>query len=139
MNRYASPLRICLKSSRMMLCAITIIHLLALVAGLDNGLALPVKAVLIITIITSFFYGLEKNRREKRIFGYGDSGWYVESKTGKSRSVSLMGSSVATPLFIFLHLKSEQSTPFSFLIFQDSVNTESYRRLRILLTIVGTK
>ena len=118
---------------------VTVMHLLALIAALDNGLTWLVKTIIVVAIIISFLYVSLENRREKRIFGYGDNGWYLESNEGEITSVSLMGSSVATPFFIFVHMKSERSTPFSFLIFRDSLNRESYRRLRVLLTIVGAK
>ena len=112
-------------------------HLLALIAALDNGLGWSTKMILITAIVISCLYASLENRREKRIFGYGDNGWYVEPSADEITPVRLMGSTVATRFFIFVHMKTERSTRFSFLVFRDSLDKESYRRLRILLTIVG--
>lgn len=68
--------------------------------------------------------------------GYHDSGgWYLDDGSDETLKLQLLPSSVVTPWVVILNFKSANKATRSFVICRDSLDAESFRELRVVLTI----
>lgn len=115
-------------------------HSLALIGSLASGLPVSVRAVLVIAVVGSGIFHLRRVRLDRTgnrpLIIYGEQeGWSFQIGAGPRINAELLASSVATRWITILHFRTTESRSQSFLIPPDSVDSEDYRRLRMILKI----
>ncbi|MGH8551183.1 MAG: protein YgfX [Methylococcales bacterium] len=133
-------LRISADPSRRVLGFLIAAHLLGLIGSLAAGLPTPVRAALALAVVCSGFFHFRKyrlNRSEARpLIVYGEQdGWSFQIGAGPRVHAELLASSVATRWITILHFRTMEKGFQTFLIVPDSLDSEDYRRLRMILKI----
>ncbi|MGH8498505.1 MAG: protein YgfX [Methylococcales bacterium] len=137
-------LRIAPDPSRLYLRFLIAAHLLALIGGLTAALPRPVQLVLVLSIVGSWIFqlrGMRLDRNENRpwiVYGEQD-GWSFRIGSGEPVWAELLASSVATRWITILHFKTQKNRFQSFAILPDSLDTENYRKLQMILKISEKK
>lgn len=116
---------------------IVAVHGLAAIAALSNALPLSLKLALLLADTCSLYKLLQKY-----YFAPGNcqlryserSGWWL-AQGGAFRQVQIMASTRVTDLATILHYKQHNGVKQAILIFNDALNTEQYRQLKVTLKI----
>ena len=135
----AAPLHLILERSRVLHRALGAAHGLAGVAALANPLPLWVKAGLLGAVGVSLYLTLRDHVLDPPVRGLSlnpDGHWEVIRRTGPV-TATLLGSTVATSWIVILHLVTDRGT-IAIPILRDSVDPESFRRLRVHLRVAGS-
>lgn len=125
--------------SKSLAAIILVTHVLAFVSGFASTLPLWLSWVLAIAVLCSLVIYLNRyylHYMDGLAIGYQDSGsWYLDDGGDETLKLQLLPSSVVTPWVVILNFKSANKTTNSFVICRDSLDAESFRKLRVVLTI----
>ena len=134
--KFAAPLHLILEQSRTLYLAIVAVHALAGVAALANPWPLWTKATLLGAVGLSLYLTLRNHVLDPAVRGLSlnpDGHWEVIRRAGSVTAI-LAGSTVATRWIVILHLVSDNEK-IAIPILRDSVDPESFRRLRVYLRV----
>lgn len=140
-NAYATPLTLELRTSRIAVSLLVLIHTLAIVSLFTLPWVAIIKALLFLILTFSLYKTLSK---ELRLFGNGitkivwgrDNDWLLYAKDGEVRQAGLMASSFVHPLMTVLIFDAgERFNSISIMILPDNTEAESFRRLRVRLLL----
>lgn len=107
-------------------------------ASLANHLPVPAKALLVLVVLVSFIWQWKKHqlKPDSLVLKHNDAkGWELIDQQGKTCSVTIGKSSVATTFLTVLHLEHSGRLHHIMLIPRDSVSAEDYRKLVVRLKI----
>jgi hypothetical protein len=110
------------------------LHGLALLAAFLNPLPIAMRLAVSAVVMLSLWLNLRR-WRHPLIAGLSqrpDGGWRLYSAKGAEFEASLLGSSLANPWFVLLHLRTE-SARLNLLLCRDSLPEDGFRRLRVAL------
>jgi hypothetical protein len=133
-----APLHLILEPSRAFGRAIIGIHGLSWFAALAPPLPLWIKAILAATIGLSLYLTLRQHILNPEIQGLTltpDGRWEIIRRSGPL-SATLAHGTVVTRWIVILHLASDSGN-IAIPICRDSVDPESFRRLRVHLRVAG--
>ncbi|CAL1239650.1 protein YgfX [Candidatus Methylocalor cossyra] len=134
MEKSVAPLKLALEPSPTLCRAIALVHGLAVLSALANGLPAMVKALLVAAIAWSFHRTRRDHCTAPRVLGvtcHLDGRWEVLGRDGATPA-QLLGSTCVTPWLVVLHLASGRRT-IAIPICRDSVDPDGFRRLRVAL------
>ncbi len=132
----AAPLHLIIEQSRALTWVLIRVHGLAGIAALMNSLPLGIKVTLLGAVGLSLYLTLCNHVLDPAVSGLllnRDGGWEVTRRSGPVMA-TLADSTVATPWIVILHLVSD-SQKIPVLVPRDSVDPESFRRLRVHLRV----
>jgi hypothetical protein len=130
-KKHGAPFVAELKSSRRLQRLITVIHLIALGAGVVNTLPLAVKLAIAILIGLNFKINFPLLKIEQRKIRYTEKlGWEI-SEGGDFEAVAILKSTVVTTFFIFLQMQNKPTI----LVANDALSEDDYRQLIVKLKI----
>ena len=112
---------------------------LAFVAAWANLLELWLKLLLSVSVALSLWHVLKERANSHEIAGLQlkpDGSWMLRLSSGDDIEAKILGSSIANPWFVLLHLQTENKR-YSMLIPRDSLEPDDFRRLRVALIVVG--
>ncbi|MGZ8242959.1 protein YgfX [Methylomagnum sp.] len=137
----AAPLHLILKQSPTLNRFIFVVHGLAGFAALANPLPVWIKASLFMAVALSLYFTyrnhvLDPAVRELSLSPDGE--WKVMCRSG-TVFAQLADGSVVTRWLVILHLIPESGGKLAVPILRDSLDAESFRRLRVHLRVVGSK
>lgn len=137
-TKYASPLRLSPRPSRILTGLLVLVHGGALVmVGLS---ALPLLAQLAIgaIVLLSLLLTLRQTMPVKHLTWKQDGEWVMEARDGESRQAQLHVSSYAHPWLVVLNFHVEGRRRLkSVVLFPDALPADSLRRLRVRLSLEG--
>jgi hypothetical protein len=136
----AVPLHLVLEPSRALAAALVAVHFLAAAAALANPLPLWFRLALCGGVLLSCYLTLREYVLDPKVRGLSlgaDGRWEIIFRHGVA-AVDPSAGTVVTRWLVVLHLASE-SAAFAIPILRDSVDPESFRRLRVHLRIQGGK
>lgn len=136
-------LRISPDSSRLYSRFLLAAHVLALIGSLTAAVPRLVQWVLALSIAGSLIFQvrkirLDRNENRPSIVYAEQDGWSLWIGSGEPVRIELLASTVATRWITILHFKTEKNRFQSFVISPDSLDSEDYRRLQMILKITGT-
>ena len=114
-------------------------HALAFVAAWANLLELWLKLLLSVSVALSLWHVFKERANSHEIAGLQlkpDGSWMLRLSSGDDIEAKILGSSIANPWFVLLHLQTENKR-YSMLIPRDSLEPDDFRRLRVALVVVG--
>ena len=114
-------------------------HALAFVAAWANLLELWLKLLLSASVALSLWHVIKERANGPEIAGLQlkpDGSWMLRLSSGGDIEAKILGSSIANPWFVLLHLQTENKR-YSTLIPKDSLAPDDFRRLRVALLVAG--
>lgn len=117
------------------------VHALALVAAGLSPVPLALRIALALAVVWSLWQSW-RTYLNPAIVGLRllpDGSWRLSWQGGGEIDARLLGSSISSPWFVLLHLRTGQARRHNLLICRDSLEPESYRRLRVALRVAGLK
>jgi hypothetical protein len=132
----AAPLHLVLERSRILYGAMVVLHGLAGIAALANPWPLWSQAGLLSAVGLSLYLTLRDHVFDPAVRGLflnPDGHWEVLRRNGPV-TATLAGSTVAVSWIVILHLVTETGI-VAIPIVRDSVDPESFRRLRVYLRV----
>ncbi len=117
------------------------LHLLSILPVLFTPLALVYKIALIVVIMGSLrIYLIKENSREKIFIRHKSvMGWELAGREEKFDLIEVLPSTVVTPYFSILNFKIHENKKQTILIIKDGLTADNYRKLVVLLKMVGLK
>ncbi len=115
------------------------VHALAFVAAWLNLLEIWLKLLLSLCVLFSLWLAFKQRAYGPEIAGLQlkpDGSWLLRLAAGGDIGAKILGSSIANPWFVLLHLQTENKR-YSMLIPRDSLEPDAFRRLRVALIVVG--
>jgi len=148
-EKYANPLQIELKPSKIALGVTLIVHLGAVVALLLSSISIAIKSLGMLLIVSSTLYSLSRigwtrhfklSLRWVPIFKsvcWRDEFWYLRVDNGTEYIAQLLPSSYVSRWLVVVNLRVTDlpwhSRNVSLLFLPDNIDKELFRRLRIRL------
>lgn len=130
-----------IQSSKSLRLLVHLLHILAIVAVWLSGLSSLYQVVL--SGALGFFWGFgHKYAETSRYFlRYTElGGWEIAQESQDFQRIDILGTSVITPMIIFLQVRSQSdASQQSLLIAQDGLSADHFRRLRVRLRLSGFK
>ena len=120
-----------LKPSSKLQHFIAVLHILALAASIINALPIVIRLLIAVLIGLSFVISLHKLKIEHRIIRYSEKRGWELSEGGDFAPVTILKSSVVTPLFIFLHIQNRPTL----LVVNDVLSEDVFRGLIVKLKL----
>ena len=114
-------------------------HALAFVAAWANLLEIWLKLLLSVSVALSLWHVFKDRANGPEIAGLQlkpDGSWMLRLSAGGDIEAKILGSSIANPWFVLLHLQTENKR-YSMLIPRDSLEPDDFRRLRVALLVLG--
>jgi hypothetical protein len=137
--RSVAPFRIELRASRVSRGWLGLVHGLALLACLFNGLPIWSRAVLACLVLVSGGLSVKTALLApgvRELQWQKDKGWLLATGQGQELSAQLLGSSRVWTRFALLHFAAGNRR-LNLVVWPDSLEPEDFRRLRVLLTVEG--
>lgn len=143
-TKYAQPLRLEPKPSRILIILLTIGHLGAIAVLFPLDLSLVVKLGISAVLMVSLVVAL---RKQPGRVGEGgvqslvwkvDGDWVLETIDGESLNVTLHESTYVHPWLVVLNFRQENKRGLlSFTLAPDALDKEIFRELRVRLKVAG--
>ena len=114
-------------------------HALAFVAAWANLLEIWLKLLISVSAALSLWKVFKDRANGPEIAGLQlkpDGSWMLRLSSGGDIEAKILGSSIANPWFVLLHLRTENKR-YSMLIPRDSLEPDDFRRLRVALLVLG--
>jgi hypothetical protein len=136
-NHQTQLFQIEVKSSKILMFFICIIHVLAVYSCLLAAVPIVIKIVLPVGILLFLMLSLyQKSKLTGLKLQYSSSqAWQVAMVGADYSQIQILPSTVITSLVIFLHYKKQSGKKQSMLIFNDAVSPEAFRKLTVELRI----
>jgi len=148
-EKYANPLNIDLKPSKIALVVVVMVHLGAITALLCASLPIIVKLMLVVLTLASGLYSLCRiswnvlpaycRRCVPTITSvcWGDEFWYLQQDNDAELVAQLQSTSYVSRWLVVVNLKAKElpwySRHISLLFLPDNIDREIFRRLRVRL------
>ena len=128
-----------IKQSRKLFYFLITVHILAVVACVNNGLAFFYQLFFLFIVIGSAFFYFHKFYHFKPYqIRYSElSGWQLAESAHDFQTMQILPTSVLTAQLLVLHFRLKTRKQYSLLIFNDALNTQDYRTLLVDLKISG--
>lgn len=143
-TKYAQPLRLNPKPSRVLIGLLTVGHLGAVAVLLPLDFPLIVKLLIGIALLVSLIVALRKQPGKTGEGGVQtltwkvDGDWLLETIDGESMSATLHESTYVHPWLVVLNFKLEGKRGLlSFVLAPDALDGETFRELRVRLKVAG--
>lgn len=111
-------------------------HALSLFAAWLNPLPVWLRLVFSVCVLFSLWAALRRSRAGITGLQPKPDGSWILHEGDTEVEASLLGSSLSTPWFVLLHFRTETRRP-ALLVCRDSLDTDAFRRLRVVLQVVG--
>jgi len=131
---YATPLILDVTPSRRVKYFILLINLLALIALLLLPLPGSVRLGLCLLLVLLCLHALRRQHQYYRLVWHEEH-WFIQHRD-REQEATLLPSSFVTPWLTILNFVTQGKT-LSVLLLADSVNGDSFRRLRVRLKVSG--
>ncbi len=111
-------------------------HGLSLLAVWLGPLAAWLRLLLAAGVLVSLWLILKSRAGYAGVSQKPDGSWRLHTREGIEIEVRLLGSSMANPWFVLLHLRADSSNRLhTVLICRDSLEPDLFRRLRVALRV----
>ena len=137
-KKSAPPLFFTLKKSRRLIQILSVVHSLAALASMLNGLPLSFKLLAFLAVIASFkYYSLLYDKKFQPFFiRYSEeTGWLVSENKTDFQTIEILSTSVVSQYVIALHFHRQDKKHHSRVIFYDALTTKDYRALVVALKV----
>jgi toxin CptA len=136
-NNYQPPLKLELHCSKRLILLMAVVHGLALIASLINNLPIFFKCVLLIMIVSHFYYQRKQLTSKQCRIEHNETGWLLAENNG-FEDIQILPSTVISIVAIFLHFKINNHKQ-TLLIVSDALSEDDYRCLivRLKTTLSG--
>ena len=135
-NGFDTPLRLELKTSKILISFQLLVHLLAIVAiSFPSSVPIFIKFVLFVFVAVSAVMLQRKYRyrlHHVELFVWQKNSLWIESGGDKQQVWECQPGNLVTPWFVVVRLCSENKK-LSLLIVKDQCDAQSFRRLRVKL------
>ena len=147
MEQHSLPLLLTAKPSLRLKYIRQALYLFALIACLDNSLPESYRIILLLLIVTNYFFMINRHKDQQCVIQYDDvNGWQIKIDN-QLLSVKILPSTLINNYALFLHLEIvENSTHIqsivdsllgrnkkSIVIMSDSLSNDDYRQLIVKL------
>lgn len=140
-KRYAAPLTIELRPSSRFLLFLSLTHVLALLALLLCRFDTTVTIVIAALVIAGFVYSLRRHVLLKapmaitKLRWDEHDQWFVENRRQETTAVRLDVQSFRYAWLLVLNFVSEENKKYTVVLFRDSTDAVSFRRLKVRLLV----
>lgn len=127
-----------IESSKIFVSVVQVIHTLALVACIVSSIPGWSKAILCLLIIYSFGYIYHNyviQSPVRKLTYSNQGGWKLICKEFAGRPITILGSTVTTPMLTILQFLDQNHTKQSIIIWSDALKRDSYRQMCVTLKI----
>ena len=143
-TKFAQPLRLNPKPSRILIALLSIGHLGAIAILLPLYIPLVIKLGLTIVLVVSLVIALRKQPGRvgeggvQTLIWKADGDWLLETTEGESLNATLHESTYVHPWLVVLNFRQEnKSGLLSFALAPDALDSETFRELRVRLKVAG--
>ncbi len=132
---YVTPLEVEIRPSRLIAALLFAIHITAALVCVQLPLAPLSRLVLLLAIIGSLLWNIVLfwQRTPRRLRWSLEDGWRIVDFRGNHHTVELMPMAHLGGWFVLAHFKAASGKRSTVMLARDSCNSDSMRRLRILL------
>lgn len=110
------------------------LHLLAVVCVLGSGIGWAARLGLVVTIIAYYLLRRPDGQRQRLLYSE-PVGWALEGEGEAERPLQILPGTVVSPWFVLLQVHDGRKHRF-WTIARDSLDAESFRRLRVYLRVL---
>ena len=141
LKKYAAPLRLDLRSSRVLLIALFGMHAGAmfwvLYIGLEWWLMMIITAMIFFSAVITFRRFALRTTPDAllRLTWDTESQWWLQFKGGREVTATLEKSTFVHPLLTILHFTTEENRRVAAILLPDNVDRETFRQLRVRLRV----
>jgi hypothetical protein len=143
-TKYAQPLRLNPKPSRILLGLLTVGHLGAIAVLLPLDFPLIIKLLIVVVLLVSLVVAWRKQPGKvgeggvKTLIWKADGNWLLETIDGESLNATLHESTYVHPWLVVLNFRQEgKQGLLSFVLAPDALDHEIFRELRVRLKVAG--
>jgi hypothetical protein len=143
-TKYAQPLRLNPKPSRILLGLLTVGHLGAIAVLLPLDFPLIIKLLIVVVLLVSLVVAWRKQPGKvgeggvKTLIWKADGDWLLETIDGESLNATLHESTYVHPWLVVLNFRQEgKQGLLSFVLAPDALDHEIFRELRVRLKVAG--
>lgn len=143
-TKYAQPLRLTPKPSRILITLLTVGHLGAIAVLFPLDLALMIKLGLAALLVVSLIVALRKQPGRvgeggvQTLIWKSDGDWILETTEGETLNATLHESTYVHPWLVVLNFRLENKRDLlSFALAPDALDAETFRELRVRLKTAG--
>jgi len=143
-HKQQTPILLTLKPSTRLKQAVTVIHLIAVVASINNALPVAIQ-ISLFTVVAIHFYDLIKrlNITSAKIKYSEMAGWEISETDEQFASVQILTTTVTTTFAVILHYQYEsilsRKTIKTLLVMHDALPKNDFRRLLVSLKTTKNK
>jgi toxin CptA len=143
-TKYAQPLRLKPKPSRILIGLLTVGHLGAIAVLLPLDFPLIVKLLIAVVLLVSLVVAWRKQPGKvgeggvQTLTWKADGDWLLETVDGESLNATLHESTYVHPWLVVLNFRQEgKHGLLSFVLAPDALDRELFRELRVRLKVAG--
>lgn len=143
-EKYAQPLRLQPKASRILIGLLTVGHLGAIAVLFPLDFSIFIKLFIAAVLVVSLFVAL---RKQPGSVGEGgvhkltwttDGDWLLETTAGETLTATLHESTYVHPWLVVLNFRQENKRGLlSVVLAPDALDAETFRELRVRLKVAG--
>jgi hypothetical protein len=131
-KKYQPPLQLALNDSKRLIVLMALIHALALLASVMNSLPSILKCVLLIILVSHYYFQLNKLKTKHHRIEHNETGWRL-ALDNSFEEIQILPSTVISIFVIFLHFKTDNKPKQTLVIVSDALADEDYRCLIVRL------
>ena len=136
-KKYATTQLFKINQSSLQIKGLVVLHAVAIIATIFNGLAVANKLIIFSLILISLFVYIKNTKKEFILRFSSLSGWTLAYSEKHFHPITVLRSTVITPYFIFLHFKMQNQQKHAILIFIDALKGDEFRMLEVELKLSG--
>ncbi|MCK5334881.1 MAG: hypothetical protein KAQ67_01900 [Gammaproteobacteria bacterium] len=138
-KEYEKPLTLKLHSSAVLKYYLICVHILAVFAVFYATLNTSLQIMSLLFITAYYFYQNNKSDRVKEVVWLQDNNWKLYEQQDTFTEARLTPESFLSSWLVILAFKAESGKRVNILVPYDAVDKESFRRLKLRITILKPK
>ena len=141
-KKYATPLRLEIKPSKILFFLLLILHFLALLIIYTLNFDLLITVLIVIPVFISAYFSIFKITLQKsknsiiKLVWDGNNEWILENKIGEKINAELLKDTYISSMMTILIFKCEgQFVTKNIVLLKDNIDENDFRRLRVRLKV----
>ena len=135
-KEYASPLTLEFKRSNVVLFYLSGIHTLAVIALLLSTISILLIVIVLVLLFISFVYQKSRLFQYKKVIWQQENDWVLFDSSGNETNAHLTSLSFSCSWLVILVLRDDNKKSINLLVPFDALNKESFRQLKVKITIL---
>lgn len=132
---YGEPLEALVRLSRLVAVLLCLMHMLAALVCAPLPIPFDYRVALLLAIVSAFFWNMYTfmQRTPKSVHWSKESGWTVTDRHGVEHHLQPQPEVYIGTWLVVAYFKDEMGKKRTIMLAQDSIRTDAFRRIKVLL------